>query len=390
MYNKARKKWFIQGNKLECNIREYDVHEKKNNEKNMSNFIKKIEKHMKKRPIDTSKQALWEEEIISIIKSFIKNDEIFNLSGLDTYELDCMINMNREFLYRAREFDSKIEKDSVFQALRNVWIVGILQDLLGEKICLKKSIFAYSMVYPYSDNFLDDNNITNEEKDEFNEKLYLMVKGEKIHLENELEEKIYKLINYIEDDYERSKYQGVYRSLIDIYKSQVKSIKQQGKMYIPYEADILDISIEKGGTSVLVDGYLIKGDLNDLEKEFCINYGTLLQLIDDFQDLKEDNYSTIMTQVAEKYYLDVIINKLINYVYDLFNNTRFLENRENLKKVMISNCIIMIVCNIALNKQYFSENYIKDMEKYIPFTIDYIEVLDKDLKKKLRKTEGLA
>lgn len=393
MYNSVKKRWFSESSKLEYSMNIYDFQQKKNNEKSMSTFIKKIEKHMKKKPKDEANKLKWEEDTIRIIKEFIKEDEVFGLKELEDKELELIIDMNREFISKAKEFDSNLGREEIFQALRNIWIVGVLQATLREEVYLKKSIFAYSMIYPYSDNFLDDKNISNKDKEIFNNKLYLMLKGENVFFENELEEKIYKLVKYVEEDYERSKFPKVYRSLIDIYNSQVKSIKQQGKICIPYENDILGISIQKGGTSVLADGYLIKGDLNKAELEFCMGYGALLQLIDDFEDLKEDKrnrYSTIMTQVSENYYLDVIINKLINYAYDLFNTTILFKNKEKLKNVMLSNCIIIIVCTVVLNKEFFSKDYIKDMEKYMPFTIDYIEKLSRELEKKLEKTEVLV
>ena len=44
------------------------------------------------------------------------------------------------------------------QAMRNVWIMNISQVLLNVEVKFTNAIFAYSMLYPYTDNILDDKN----------------------------------------------------------------------------------------------------------------------------------------------------------------------------------------------------------------------------------------
>ena len=39
--------------------------------------------------------------------------------------------------------------------MRNVWIGNNLQMLLGVPVCLTQGLFAYSMLYPVTDNVLD-------------------------------------------------------------------------------------------------------------------------------------------------------------------------------------------------------------------------------------------
>ena len=53
-------------------------------------------------------------------------------------------------------------------------------------------------------------------------------------------------------------------------------------------ADVLRLSCAKGGTSVLADACLIRGWLTEAESSFAFEWGVLLQLGDDLQDLRED------------------------------------------------------------------------------------------------------
>ena len=65
----------------------------------------------------------------------------------------------RVFLEKAKAFDPDIDIASVYQALRNVWIMNTLQFYLGKPVACTEAVFGYSMIYPYLDNLLDDNNL---------------------------------------------------------------------------------------------------------------------------------------------------------------------------------------------------------------------------------------
>jgi hypothetical protein len=60
------------------------------------------------------------------------------------------------FARMARRFDPAITSAEIYQAARNVWTANFLQLLLGMPVRVTPAIFAYSMLYPYSDNYLDE------------------------------------------------------------------------------------------------------------------------------------------------------------------------------------------------------------------------------------------
>ena len=67
------------------------------------------------------------------------------------------------------------------------------------------------------------------------------------------------------------------------------------------------ISVEKGGTSVLADAYLVCGNLDTELSDLMFGFGFVLQLIDDLQDAKEDcnnNHMTVFSQELNKERLD--------------------------------------------------------------------------------------
>jgi hypothetical protein len=66
------------------------------------------------------------------------------------------IRTTREFVENLKAFDPDLKIENVYQALRNVWIMNSLQIYLYLPIEYSDAIFAYSLIYPYTDNSLDD------------------------------------------------------------------------------------------------------------------------------------------------------------------------------------------------------------------------------------------
>lgn len=392
MYDFIRKEWFAIDYELNHNLRKYSDEDKKKNEETADKFIKKFNYYIKRKPRDVKKREEWELEGEVIVRELLRESTLLNFKYIGEENQNLMIKVTKEFITKSKEFDNEINNEYISQGLRNLWIINILQLIFHKRLELTSSAFAYSIIYPYTDNFLDNVHVSLDSKEEFNRKLYLMIKGEDVAYKNILEKRVYKLLKNIEYDYDRKDFKEVYNSLLKIHEGQVKSMKQQEKCFIPYERDVLGISIEKGASSVLADGYLVKGNLSLAEKEFCLRYGFLLQLIDDFQDLKSDKeneHITIMSQLAGKYPLDNIINKIINYTYDLFEDTKLLKGNEKLSKIIKDNCILLILCSLALNKEYVSEKYMIEMEKYLPFNISYIDKHSKTTMSKLKRMEGI-
>ena len=61
--------------------------------------------------------------------------------------------------------------------MRNVWIMNGVQLMADVPVKITPSVFAYSMIYPYSDNFLDDPNVTEEEKQAFSKRFNQRLHG---------------------------------------------------------------------------------------------------------------------------------------------------------------------------------------------------------------------
>ncbi|WP_207753595.1 hypothetical protein [Clostridium paridis] len=383
-----RKLWWQSDTNLLIDLRKYSYSDKKFNEKDLNILIDTMIKKLQTFPKESDNQVLWKNDFKNHIDTIFKENIFF--SGISSEMKDAFLISTSRFIKECKYFDSTLPFTDIGQALRNVWIINIFQEVLGKKIEFTSAILGYSLLYPYTDNFLDNTTISIHSKKTFNTNLYKRLEGELIAPASSHEEQVFNLISLIEAKYNRECYPNVYNSLLYIQNAQEKSLMQQGYKSIPYEVDILDISIEKGGSSVLADGYLIDGNLSDEEEIFAYGYGFILQLCDDLQDLKDDlvnNHMTLMSQLSGKYPLDTIVSKLINLTTHIIDSSTCFRSKNSsfLKSFIKNNCILMILFAITDSKNFFSKDYISYIEQFLPYTLRYTRNLKNKLMKKLNK-----
>lgn len=372
---------------------EISFKEKLLREKHMNKFLSDLFSHLKKCPKIEENRADWKNTLWSMIKDFghscgFTEDEI---NGDFSKSLPIITH---KFICNVKEFDNNISLDKMVQALRNVWIMNILQVLFNMKVEYTPSIFAYSMLYPYTDNYLDSTEISLKDKKSINERFKLRLEGKEVTTSNFYEGELFKLVSIIEGQYPRLHYSEVYESLLCIHAAQCKSLTQQKGMTSPYEKDILGISIEKGGTSVLADAYLINGNLAPAQADFMFAYGALLQFCDDLQDAKEDlsnGHMTIFSQTAEKWPLDNITNTLFDFSNKIIDLDEGFTSKDSykMKDFLKKNLVSLIFEAISQNYNLYSKDYIKNIEKYYPFRMSYTRKLYKKIKNNYSSFESI-
>lgn len=385
--NAYRQIWWDMPTNLRMPLKESSYFKKKNTEKKFERLLDEVVEIINRFPEAEDERVKWKVNSQKKLNDLMTTIEGFELGVIDEGMKEQFMNTTREFIRECKNFDSDISYGDIGQAMRNVWIISILQKSFGRNIEFNMASFGYSMLYPYSDNYLDDPKVSIEEKLDFNKRFYKRLLGENLEPESKHEGQVFDLVGRIEDIYNRSKCPKVFESLLIIFEGQRKSLIQQEGISNPYERDMLDISIEKGGASVLADGYLIDGHLSKEEEFFTYGYGFLLQLCDDLQDVKEDyenHHMTVMSQMAGKYELDNIVTKLINLTVYVIKEAECFkgENVEEVKKLIIDNCTLMIIFAVAMGKEYFSKEYVKEISKYLPFTLGYIAKLKGRLQSK--------
>ena len=281
------------------------------------------------------------------------------------------------FISRAREFDAGFKLEDIFQSLRNTWIMNCIQKLMGMKVDLTPSIFAYSMLYPYTDNYLDALSVSEKEKMQTNQNFRRRLAGVDLRAASLLEEKLFRLVRMIEGQYPRSSFPMVYESLLGIQTAQEKSLLQSAYSNEPYP-DILDISIEKGGCSVLADGCLLRGGLSEQEASFIFGFGVMLQFIDDLQDANDDRgkgHATIFSGRNTRTMAENMTNRLINFVAGILNDDKCFCSQEalELKRLIKDSILILAMGAVACNSDMYGRDWLRTLEEYSPLSFKYLK-----------------
>jgi len=275
-------------------------------------------------------------------------------------------------------FDRTITPEALSQALRNVWVMNWIQMFLGRELSVSLSVFAYSLLYPYTDNFLDQSGVAPGDKAALNRDLKLRLAGAEVQARGPHDRAMFDLIGMIECEYPRGEFPEVYESLLAIHAGQVKSLLQQGESPSLGPGQTLRVSIEKGGASVLADGYLVAGRLTRGDAAICFGLGVLLQLFDDLQDLESDLAAkrwTIFSSRVGRSPLDGTTCRLYWYMDRvLASAARDSSSRRGvLTDLLRKNCLYLMLRALAQSSRFYSAEYLKRMESFSPLRFRYLE-----------------
>jgi hypothetical protein len=275
----------------------------------------------------------------------------------------------------ARVLDPEVSMADILQAARNAWTACGLQVLFGKPLRLTPAIFGYSMLYPYSDNYLDQTAVSRDAKLRFSRRFRRRLEGDRLAPADKREDTIWRLVGFIESEYERASFPEVYHSLLCIHHAQQESIFQlQGRRC--EDIDVARLTITKGGTSVLADAYLAAGNLTEIEARFAFNWGVVLQLGDDLQDLHEDRKNgslTLFTQMVERGALDEITNQTLNFSQGGMEQMEGLPNcGEALKDLLGRSSRLLLIRSAAAAPECYTASFLEQLEAHSPFGFAFL------------------
>lgn len=323
-------------------------------------------------PEQAAERLPWRRLLFQEIDSFVANHMGWSKSLRDLALSPDFFKMTGDFSRSARGFARGMLIEDLYQALRNVWIMMSFQVLFARDVELTDSVFAYSMLYPFTDNHLDSEHLSVAEKRILNARLARRLAGEPLASADEHEAAVFRLVARIEEQYPRPTYGNVYRSLLAINRAQGKSLMQQGHLGSHEALDVLGISIEKGGTSVLADGFLVCGNMDQAQAEFTFAYGVFLQFMDDLQDVQRDlaaKHMTLFSQSAASHALDPLLCRLTHFLDLTLAPAASFSGRsaDSLLTLLGTNCRFTIMQAVAAQSRFFTTDFVYRLERFCPF-----------------------
>jgi hypothetical protein len=305
----------------------------------------------------------------------------FSAGQLNLLPSQAFSDVSEEFVRMAREFDPSLSAEDIYQAGRNAWTANGLQWLLGMPVQITPSVFAYSLLYPYTDNYLDDPAISVASKLAFNERFRQRLAGESMAPADAHEKVIFDLVAMIERQYPRSAYPRVFESLLDIHRAQGRSLKLMRRSAAPGdtepgEVDVPGLSFEKGGTSVLADGYLVSGSLDEAQRQYTYGHGIFAQLLDDMEDVEQDSGAgrlTIYSQPAGHWHLDALANRTIHFGRKVLMGLDCFEVEESVRELIRRGADLLLIDTIGRTDRYYTRAYLRELEAHSPFRFSFLK-----------------
>ncbi len=370
--------------------REYSIREQSNFEKELVRLMDGLEAGLKRAPSGEAGHAGLRVQIQHESFHFIQSAFGFEDRQLELIQRYGLIDRVEQFSGMARRYDPLLSSADIYQASRNVSSMNLMQLLLGLPVEITPSVFAYSMLYPYTDNYLDDPAISSETKMGFNRRFWNRLAAKAVLPAGGQEKRIWEMIEMVEGQYDRSTNPDVYASLLAIHEAQTRSLSLLRSAVSPYDVDVLGISIEKGGTSVLADGYLVAGQINKDQATFMFGYGAFTQLMDDLEDLEDDRKAgmmTIFSQTAGHFPLDGVMNRLYHLGKEIFEIAELFPvgDVRDLQD-LIQRALLPLLCFSAAHyPQYFSRDYLATLERHMPLRPGFL----RSQQKKFARSQGL-
>lgn len=355
----------------------------------LDRFAKLVEGELNNRPSTRSERRDAQDRITAAFTGFAK-------ACLDLGDRHLELLLDRGFsavatqlAREARLLDRAVSAADIFQACRNAWTACALQALMGQRMRLTPSIFAYSMLYPYSDNYLDNPSLSLGAKLKFSERFRQRLEGHGIAPLNEREATIWSLVKLIEQEYPRSAWPGVYASLLAIHAAQENSVKMLRIDSARTDVDVLRLSFEKGGTSVAADAWLVAGKLSPEHARVAFGWGVLLQLEDDLQDLRQDldegNRTIFSECVVEAHNgnscavtLDDLTARMLRFGAQVMRQIDGMPtdcpahrgsnaDHEALKEMIHLSCLLLPIWSAGDAAGHYSSGYLAQLEAHSPF-----------------------
>ena len=317
----------------------------------------------------------WKAKMLDIIFEVLYHENIIGIhESMKPTEIDAFYHELMDFLKEVRQFSPDLRFDEIGQAIRNYIVYAMFKVIHQVESGFSKAGFGYSMLYPFTDNYIDSGELSSEKKKEYNELIRDKILGKEIHPGGRHDKKTCDLLQAIASDYPREKDDRIYTLLLMMLKAQEDSLHQQRSDLLLSEEERLDISLWKGGISVLVDRFLVNKELTAQDLHFYLGFGFFLQLADDLQDIGEDSrmgYQTLFTVSLNNEQEEKLVNKLLHFLHHIME--AYSAENDTFKNFVMASSDQLVLISMLRSKEFFPSQYRSRLEQFLPVTGSYLE-----------------
>lgn len=379
--NEIKNKWLQMPDTFPLFLTEISKETKMQNEQYIQSVSERFKNQIKRFSHITLLRKKRKQKMLNILTDVLSTETIICVhNSMDQQTLDAFQEDLKNFLRHVRAFAPELSLEGIGQAIRNYIVYAMFNVIHQEQPCFSIACFGYSMLYPFTDNYIDSKQYSAKEKLAYNQIIRDKIEGNDVQPQSLYQKKTCELLQAIELEYPRDKNPTIYTLLLMILEAQEDSIKQQNKGFPLMTEEILNISLYKGGVSVLIDRYFVKKKITNEDLNFYLGFGFFLQLADDLQDIKEDSLQgnqTIFTLDLQCKREEKLVNKLLHFMQQIMNS--YQAENDTFKDFILSNCYQLIYTSVIRSKEFFSQEYIDHLERYLPITYPFLENMKKNM-----------
>lgn len=374
-YNDIRTLWLEAEDTFPDFLIEVSKETKHKNEEYIREISDALQKQFNKIPKLNFGRKRWIKKNENLIHTFLQEETVLGVHRtISEHSLHAYQEELKTFLRRARSFAPELSLEGIGQAIRNYIVYIMFVELYQKESDFHTACFGYSMLYPYTDNYIDSSHISEKEKQQYNQMIKDKLEGKKVNPVTIHHQKTCELLQMIEDRYPREEKPSIFLLLLMMLEAQEYSLSQQKLQTQLTVEERLKISLYKGGTSVFIDRYFVDREITKDDLIFYLSFGFFLQLADDLQDIKSDSTYGNQTLFTVDFHYDQeekLVNKLFHFLHRIINN--YPMDHNNYKEFMLTNCCQLIFSSIAGSKEFFSKEYLNQLERYLPVTYPFME-----------------
>lgn len=322
----------------------------------------------------------WRHRTEKLIKDFLHNETILGVHrSMKQGTLDAFWAEIKSFLRHARQFAPELSMEDIGQAIRNYIVYTMFNELHQNNPGFNPANFGYSMLYPFTDNYIDNEARTSQEKTTYNQMIRDKIQGKEVNPANLHHRKTCELLQMINDNTPEERAKEAAVLLLMMLDAQQNSLRQQSRSAPLSMEERLDISLLKGGISVLIDRFFVNKELTQDDIRFYLGFGFFLQLADDLQDIGEDSrlgYQTLFTVDLSFEQEERLVNQLFHYISQI--TADYHSENEGFKQFVLTNCYMLLLISVDRSKEFFSLDYRTRLERFFPVKYNFLEIWKKN------------
>ena len=373
--HEIRNAWMAAPDSFPDFLTEISIEAKTQNEQYIQNISENFQKQLKFFPVNAKRRGKWKQKMTGMLDHVLSEETIIGVHfAMDQQSLGTFQDELKDFLIHAREFAPELSIEEIGQAIRNYVVYMMFNEMNQLRPGFSMAGFGYSMLYPFTDNYIDNPQCSDRDKIKYNQIIRDKIEGKKVHPESMHQQKTCELLSAIESEYPRDSDSTIFTLLSLMLEAQEDSLRQQSKGISLTLPERLDISLYKGGISVLIDRFFVKKEITEDDLIFYLGFGFFLQLADDLQDIREDSaagHQTVLTVDESCGYKEKTVNKMLHFVHQILHD--FQAENDVFKNFVLNNCYQLVYSSAAGSREFFSKPYLEILEKYLPVTYPFLK-----------------